>query len=143
MRISLASDHGGFLLKQAIIRHLEGQGISCLDYGTTNSTDSVDYPDFVKPACDALVKKSVDYAIVVCTTGIGVSIVANKQKGVRCALVTNSKQAELTRLHNDANCLALGAINQTQEEAINFVDIFLKTKFSGEERHQRRIDKIE
>jgi len=142
MKISIGSDHGGYLLKEELKKYLESLNISVLDCGTDNKDISVDYPDFAKLACQKLQQKEVDFAIVVCTTGIGVSIVANKMKGVRAALVTNLEQAKLTRLHNDSNCLALGAINQDLETAKEITKIFLETKFSGEERHQRRVNKI-
>ena len=142
MKISIGSDHGGFELKELIKAHLLKDGNEVLDFGTTNKETSVDYPDYAYKAALALSQGKVDFGIVVCTTGIGVSIVANKIKGVRCALVTNLEQAKLTRLHNNSNVLALGQKNQDNELALKIVDTFLNTDFSGEERHQRRINKI-
>jgi len=142
MKISIGSDHGGYALKEAIKKHLSLKDITVFDCGTNDGKTSVDYPDFALPAAQMVVSGEVDFGIVVCTTGIGVSVVANKVKGVRAALVTNLEQAKLTRMHNDANVLALGAINQAEEVALEIVDLFLATPFSGEERHARRVNKI-
>ena len=141
-RISIGSDHGGYLLKEELKKYLSGLGYEVVDCGTDSKDISVDYPDYAKKACQQLQQEKVDYAIVVCTTGIGVSIVANKMKGIRAALVTNLEQAKLTRMHNDANCLALGAINQSLELAKEIAKTFIETPFSFEERHQRRVNKI-
>lgn len=140
MRISIASDHGGFNLKEIIKKHLEDK-YDIIDYGCFN-LDSCDYPDFAYKAALAVSQKEADFGIVVCTTGIGVSITANKVKNIRCALLTDIESAKLTRLHNDSNMLALGAKNVSEELALKIVDMFLSTPFSGEERHQRRIDKM-
>lgn len=140
MKISIASDHGGYELKEYIKNNLKGYDF--FDCGCFNK-ESVDYPDFCKKACEMLVDKEVERAFVICSTGIGMSIQANKYKGIRCALVTNIKQAKLTREHNDSNALALGALNQSNEEALEFAKVFLETEFSNDERHIRRINKIE
>lgn len=140
--ISLGSDHGGYELKQEVIKFLEKKGLEYKDYGCYN-TESCDYPDFARAAAEAVVDGSCDRGIVICTTGIGVSIVANKVHGVRCALCTSLNQAKMTRLHNDANMLALGASTVTAEQALEIVDMFLSTEFSGEERHVRRVGLIE
>lgn len=140
--IALGSDHGGFTLKEAIIRHLEERGLAYRDYGCFD-TESVDYPVYGKAAANAVADGSCARGIVICTTGIGISISANKVAGIRCALCTSVKQAEMTRLHNDANMLALGATTVSEELAMQIVDMFLDTKFSGEERHRRRIGLIE
>ena len=108
MKISIACDHGGYELKENLKKWLSENNYEVIDFGT-NSLDSCDYPDFGRPACEAVSKKEVDRGIVICTTGIGMSIVANKVKGIRCALVSNTEGASLTRRHNDTNVLALGA----------------------------------
>ena len=107
MKIGLGSDHGGFELKEYIKEHLESQGITYVDYGT-NSLDSVDYPDYGRKVSEAVVAKEVDKAIVVCGTGIGISIACNKVKGIRCALCSDTYSARMSREHNNANVLALG-----------------------------------
>lgn len=140
--ISLGSDHGGYELKAAIIRHLEERGIECKDYGCYG-LDSCDYPVYGRAAAEAVADGTCEKGIVVCTTGIGISITANKVKGVRCALCTNTELAKMTRLHNNSNMLALGASVVSEELAMEIVDTFLDTEFSNEERHIRRIDLIE
>ena len=140
MKISIACDHGGYELKKIVKEWLENNGHEVIDFGT-NSLDSCDYPDFGRPAAEAVRDKLVDRGIVICTTGIGMSIVANKVKGVRCALVSNTEGASLTRKHNDTNCLALGAKFTAPSLAIEIVKIWLSTEFEGG-RHQRRVDKI-
>lgn len=139
--IALASDHGGYALKERIKKLLDEEGLAYKDFGT-NSTASCDYPDFAAPAAKAVAAGECDRGIVVCTTGIGVSITCNKVKGIRCALCTGVTQARLTRLHNDANMLALGAGVTGENAALDIVETFLHTDFSKAERHQRRIDKI-
>jgi ribose 5-phosphate isomerase B len=140
--ISLGSDHGGYELKAAIIKHLEERGIECKDYGCYG-LDSCDYPVFGRAAAEAVADGTCEKGIVVCTTGIGISITANKVKGVRCALCTNTELAKMTRLHNNSNMLALGASVVSEELAMEIVDTFLDSEFSNEERHIRRIDLIE
>lgn len=142
MKVSLASDHGGFDLKERVKAHLTEKGYEVTDFGC-NSKDSCDYPNFARPAAEAVAAGTVDKGIVICTTGIGVSIVANKVKGVRCALCHNEFTAEMTRLHNDSNVLAMGAACLEEDLALKMVDIFLETEFSGEEKHSRRIYLIE
>ena len=134
--IALGSDHGGYELKTAIIAHLKERGLEYKDFGCYD-TQSCDYPVFGRAAAEAVADGSCDKGIVVCTTGIGISIAANKVKGIRCALCTDTNLAKMTRLHNNANMLALGASAVTKEMAISIVDTFLDTEFSGEERHQR------
>jgi ribose 5-phosphate isomerase B len=140
MKISIASDHGGYALKQSLIQYLIGKGHDVTNCGT-NSTDSCDYSDFVFPACQLLQEGAVERAIVICTTGIGASITANKCRGIRCALCHSVDAATLTRAHNDANCLALGAKYTDDVAAKSIVDAFIATPFEGG-RHQRRVDKI-
>ena len=140
--IAIASDHGGVDLKEAVKNHLKKEGYEVKDFGT-NSKDSCDYPDFARPAAEAVADGTCEKGIVICTTGIGVSITANKVPGIRCALCSDSLTAKMTRLHNDANVLAMGAGITGELLALEIVDTFLKTEFSGEERHARRIRKIE
>ena len=140
MKVALACDHGGLNLKKKIIAHLELNGYEVEDFGT-KTTDSCDYPDFALPAAEAVAKGDCEMGIVVCSTGIGVSIVANKVPGVRCAHCHDSYCAEFTRLHNNANMLALGEKVVGEGYALKIVDTFLKTQFEGG-RHERRVDKI-
>ena len=142
MKISIASDHGGFVLKEAVKKHLIEEGYEVKDFGT-DSLASCDYPDFGKPAAQAVADGEVDFGILICTTGIGMSMLANKIKGIRAALCSDSVSARLTREHNDANVLVMGAGIVGEILAINMVDTFLTTEFSKLEKHQRRIDKIE
>lgn len=140
--ISIGSDHGGYDLKMEIIAHLEKRGMECKDFGCYDK-NSCDYPEFGRAAAEAVASGECEKGIVVCTTGIGISIAANKVKGIRCALCTSTELAKMTRLHNNSNVLALGASAVSEELAMEIVDMFLDTEFSNEERHQRRIDKIE
>ncbi len=141
MNIALASDHGGFDLKMQVIEHLKERGIAYKDFGTHDKS-SCDYPDFGRAAAEAVAVGEFDYGIVICTTGIGISIVANKVKGIRCALCTDTVQARLTREHNDANVLAMGGGITGVNLALEMVDTFLDTPFSELEKHARRIAKI-
>ena len=140
--IAIGSDHGGYALKQRIIQYLEERGLSYLDCGC-NGQERCDYPVFGPAAAKAVAEGRCDKGIVVCTTGIGISISANKIPGIRCALCGDVLSAKLTRLHNDANMLALGAGIVGENLALEIVETFLETEFSGEERHQRRIGLIE
>lgn len=140
--IAIGSDHGGFDLKEKVIAHLKEQGIECKDYGCPDKS-SCDYPIFGRAVAEAVAKGECEKGIVICTTGIGISITANKVKGIRCALCADTVSAKLTRLHNDANVLAMGAGIVGENLALSIVDTFLGTEFSGEERHQRRVDLIE
>lgn len=140
--VAIGSDHGGFDLKEKIIAHLEKQGIDINDMGCYDK-NSCDYPVYGRTVAEAVARKDADRGIVICTTGIGISITANKVKGVRAALCTDSFMAKMSRLHNDANVLALGAGIVGEALALEIVDTFLNTDFSGEERHSRRIDQIE
>ncbi len=140
MKIALASDHGGFALKEAVKKHLEERGFETLDLGT-NSEESVDYPSFGKACGEAVVSGEAERGVVCCGTGIGISMAANKVPGVRCALVTNSFMAEMTKKHNDANILALGGRVLEVPVALQLVDVWLDTEFEGG-RHQRRIDML-
>ena len=140
MMIALACDHGALDLKQAIKAHLEARGLEYKDFGTYTK-DSCDYPDFGAAAARAVASGECEKGIVCCTTANGISIAANKIKGVRCALLHDHMSARLTRQHNDANVMALGAAVTPPMMALELVDIFLDTAFEGG-RHQRRIDKI-
>ena len=141
MKIAIGCDHGALALKNALIDHLEAKGFQVQDFGT-NSLDSCDYPDFAAPAAKAVASGECDKGIVLCTTGIGVSITANKIKGIRCALLSDVMSARMTREHNDTNMMAIGAGVVGQMLALQIVDTWLGTDFSGDERHQRRIDKM-
>lgn len=140
MKIALACDHGGLNLKNEIIKYLKDNGYEYEDFGT-NTTDSCDYPDFALPAAEAVASGECDKGIFVCSTGIGVSIVANKVPGVRCAHCHDVYCAEFTRRHNDANALAMGEKVVGVGYALKIVETFLTTAFEGG-RHQRRVDKI-
>ena len=140
--IGLGCDHGGYELKQEIIKYLEEKGIPYKDFGC-DSTKSVDYPIYARKVGRAIQNGECDKGILICGTGIGISIAANKVKGIRAALCTDCFSAEATRLHNDANILALGGRVVGPGLAVKIVDTFLNTEFSHEERHQRRIDLIE
>ena len=137
MKIALGSDHGGYALKCDIIRLLEKLGYEYKDFGCY-STESCDYPDFGEAAARAVASGAYDRGIVICTTGIGISIAANKVKGIRCALCTDPLMAEMTRRHNDANMLALGAGIVGPNLAERIVETFLTTDFEGG-RHARRV----
>ena len=139
--IAIGSDHGGYELKEQEKKHLEERGLQVKDFGCFDKS-SVDYPEFGAAAARAVADGSCEKGIVVCTTGIGISIAANKVKGIRCALCSDTLSAKMTRLHNDANMLALGGGMIGTNLAIDIVDMFLDTPFSGEEKHARRIRKI-
>ncbi len=140
MKIAIASDHGGLDLKNEIIARMTSKTIEFVDFGT-NTYDSCDYPDYAYKASLSVADNTCDYGIVICTTGIGVSIVANKVKGIRCALVTNIMQASLTKEHNNSNVLALGAKLTSTEDSINIINKWLDAKFEGG-RHLNRVNKI-
>lgn len=140
--IALGSDHGGYDLKIKIKNYLEEKGYECKDYGCYDKS-SCDYPEFGKAAAQAVASGECEKGIVVCTTGIGISIAANKIKGIRCALCTDAYLAKMTRLHNDANVLALGGGYLGDNLAYEIVDTFLNTEFSQGENHIRRIGKID
>lgn len=140
LTVALASDHGGFALKSALAEHLAGRDIAYEDFGCW-STDSCDYPIFAQKAAQAVAEGKCRLGVVVCTTGIGVSIAANKVPGVRCALCHEPWSAQMTRRHNDANMLALGAGVTGTNLAKEILDAFLAAEFEGG-RHQRRVDLI-
>ena len=137
MKIAIAFDHGGYLLKQDLLIWMEENDIEYEDFGCF-STESVDYPVFAEKAARAVADGTCDRGVVICTTGIGVSIAANKVPGIRCALCTDSLQAEMTRRHNDANMMALGAGVTGPNLAKRMLELFLNTEFEGG-RHARRV----
>jgi len=140
MKIGLGADHGGYKLKQLIKEHLEKNGYEVVDYGT-NSSDSVDYPDYGKKVAQAVIDSEVEKGIVCCGTGIGISLAANKVKGIRCANVSDTFSAKMSRAHNNCQMIALGERVLGAGLALEIVDAFLNTEFEGD-RHQRRVDKI-
>lgn len=140
--IAIGCDHGGYELKNELIAHLEKRGFEIKDYGTYSET-SCDYPDYAKQVAGAVASGEADKGILICGTGIGMSITANKVPGVRAALCGDCFSAEATRSHNDANVLCMGARVTGPGLALKIADIFLDTPFSEDERHIRRISKIE
>lgn len=141
MTIALGCDHGAFELKKIVIKHLEQNDNNIVDCGTY-SEESCDYSDFAEKVCDLVSKGEADLGILICGTGIGMSIAANKVRGIRCALLSDVFSAKATRLHNDTNVMAMGARVVGPGLALEIVDAFLATPFSGEERHARRIEKV-
>ena len=141
MKIAVACDHGALELKNKVAAHLADKGYEVMDFGT-HTTDSCDYPDYAGAAAKAVAAGECEKGIVLCTTGIGVSITANKVRGIRCALLSDLMSARLTREHNDTNMMALGAGVVGQMLALEIVDTWLDTPFSEGERHARRIEKM-
>ena len=141
MKIAVASDHGGYKLKEAVKAYLQSRDIEVIDLGT-DSEESVDYPKFGKACANAVASGEADKGIVCCGTGIGISIAANKVKGIRCGLCTNVEMAELTRKHNNANMLAMGGRIIDEDTGLAITKAFVDTEFEGG-RHQRRIDMLE
>lgn len=141
MKIAIGCDHGALALKNTLVTHLENKGCEVKDFGTY-TLDSCDYPEFAAAAANAVASGECERGIVLCTTGIGVSIAANKVKGIRCALLSDVMSARLTREHNDTNMMAMGAGVVGEMLAKEIVDTWLNTEFSQGERHQRRIDKL-
>ena len=141
MKIAIACDHGALALKNIMVAHLQKKGYEVEDFGTY-TLDSCDYPDFAAPAAKAVASGECEKGIVLCTTGIGVSITCNKVNGIRCALLSDVMSARMTREHNDTNMMALGAGVVGEMLALEIADTWLGTEFSHNERHQRRIDKV-
>ena len=141
MKIAVGCDHGALALKNKLVSHLENKGYEVKDFGTY-TLDSCDYPEFAGAAAKAVASGECEKGIVLCTTGIGVSIAANKVKGIRCALLSDLMTAKLTREHNDTNMMALGAGVVGEMLALQIADMWLGTEFSGDARHQRRINKL-
>ena len=143
MKVAVGSDHAGFALKERIKRELQSLGHEVTDVGTSSGTDSVDYPDFAIPVAERVAAGEAERGVVVCATGIGTSIAANKVNGARAALVTSDETARLTRQDNDSNVLALGGrTSANPEDAVRWLRIWLETPFAGG-RHERRVKKIE
>ncbi len=140
MRVALGCDHGGFQLKEAVKQYLTEKGVLCEDFGT-HSTESVDYAPIAAKAARCVAQGKADFGILVCSTGIGISMAANKVKGIRAAVCTDAHCAEMTRRHNNANVLCMGGHVVDKQTALQLVDIFLGTGFDGG-RHQHRIDQI-
>lgn len=140
MKVCFGCDHGGFLLKEEVKNYFSSTEIEIVDFGCLDC-NRVDYPEYGIKVAESVAKGECDYGVLICTTGIGMSIVANKIKGVRAALVTNLEAASLTREHNDSNVICLGAKYTTVEEAINYIETFIKTSFSGG-RHTNRVNMI-
>lgn len=138
--IALAADHGGYALKEEIKKHLDEIGVAYKDFGT-HSEASVDYPDVALPACDAVVSGECDKALLFCGTGVGISMSANKVKGIRACCCSDTFSAEFTRRHNDANALCMGGRVVGPGLAIQLVDLFLNTEYEGG-RHARRVEKL-
>ena len=141
MKIAIGCDHGALALKNKLVSHLEAKGYEVKDFGTY-TLDSCDYPEFAGAAAKAVASGECEKGIVLCTTGIGISIAANKVKGIRCALLSDLMTAKLTREHNDTNMMALGAGVVGEMLALQIADMWLGTEFSGDARHQRRINKL-
>lgn len=141
MKIAMANDHAAVEMKKEIQRMLEEEGYEVLNFGT-DTTESVDYPDYAKKAADAVAGGEADYGIVICGTGIGIGMAANKVKGIRCGLCHDVTTARLTREHNDANMLSMGARTTGMETAKDIVHTFLNTPFSEGANHIRRIQKL-
>ena len=141
MKIAVGCDHGALDLKNVLVEHLKNKGHEVSDFGTYTAA-SCDYPEFAAAAARAVASGECEKGIVLCTTGIGVSIVANKVKGIRCALLSDLMSARLTREHNDTNMMAMGAGVVGQMLALQIADTWLEPEFSCDERHQRRIDKL-
>ncbi len=140
MKIAIGNDHAGTEYKETIVAFLESKGIEVINYGT-NSEDSVDYPDFVHPVASDVEGSKVDSGIIICGSGNGASMTANKHQGVRCALCWTGEITKLARQHNNANILSIPARFVSQTQAVDMVEIFLNTKFEGG-RHQNRVEKI-
>ena len=141
MKIAIGSDHAGFELKRELIKELEANSITVIDEGTY-TLDSCDYPDFASKVVKELRNSDIQFGVLICYTGVGISIAANKHKGIRAALVTDTETAHLAREHNNANIVCMGARTMTKELALKIVMEFIHTPFSNGERHQRRINKI-
>ena len=140
--IAIGSDHGGFDYKKAIMQHFDELGLEYKDFGTYTS-DSCDYPDYARPVAEAVASGQAEKGILICGTGIGMSLTANKIRGIRAAVCGDAFSVKATREHNDSNILCMGGRVISQEQAVEFTDIFLNTPCSNDERHIRRISKIE
>jgi ribose 5-phosphate isomerase B len=139
MKIAIASDHGGFELKESLKKHY--QNLNFIDLGT-NSTESVDYPDIAKSLTKEIISGEADIGILICGTGVGISIAANRHKGIRAALVYSQEVARLVKQHNNANVLVFGGRTMPVDDVIKYIDTFLQTEYEGG-RHQKRLDKLD
>ncbi len=140
-KIAIGSDHGGFELKEKLINHYKNQGVNFVDLGT-HSSDSCDYPDIADKMAESVLKGEADLGILICGTGIGISIAANRHKGIRAAILYDDFTAEMARQHNNANIMVFGGRTMEFEDVARRVGIFLQTKYEGG-RHQRRLDKLD
>ncbi|VWL85574.1 ribose 5-phosphate isomerase B [Oceanivirga miroungae] len=141
MRVAIGNDHSGVEYKNELVKYMKELGVEVVNFGT-DTLDSVDYPDYAKMVCNAILNKEVDYGVLICGTGIGISITANKIPGIRAALCYNEYMGSITRAHNDSNVIAFGARVLGIEVAKSTLKAFLETEFEGG-RHQRRVDKME
>lgn len=141
MKVAFAADHGGYKLKDALAAHLREKGIDVVDFGT-NTSDSCDYPDYADPLCRAVASGECEFGVLVCSTGLGMSMAANKHRGIRAACCSETVSVGLTRSHNNANVLCLGAFIVGKHTACEMVDLFISTPFSEGERHVRRVNKV-
>lgn len=141
--IAIAADHGGFEYKKTIMQHLSDRGLEYKDYGAFTLDSGDDYPDYARPVAEAIASGEADKGILICGTGIGMSMTANKVPGIRAAVCCDAFSANATREHNDANILCMGARVISEAKALELTDIFLDTPFSNDERHKRRVIKIE
>jgi ribose 5-phosphate isomerase B len=141
MKFAIGADHAGFEYKREIIKHLQAKNYEVVDFGTA-SEEASDYPDFALLVANAVALKKVDFGVLICGTGIGMSIAANKVKGVRAAVVSSKFTAESSKTHNHANVITFGSRVNTIEEVLSFLDIYINTSWSSEERHVNRVEKI-
>ncbi len=141
MVLAIGSDHAGFELKRELIKSFETRSITLVDEGTY-SNESCDYPDYAAKVCKEVLNNHAEFGVLICYTGVGISIAANKFKGIRAALINDKETAKLAREHNNANVICFGAKNITKEEAIECINVFISTEFSNGERHVRRLNKI-
>ncbi len=141
MKIAIASDHGGFEMKQALIKHFADKGVGLTDLGT-HDTCSVDYPDYADKMADYILSKQADLGILICGTGVGISIAANRHKGIRAALLYNDFVAQKAKEHNNANIIVFGGRTMNIDDVIRYCDIFLNATYEGG-RHQQRLNKLD
>ena len=141
MKIAIASDHGGFEAKDALIKHFADKNINLINLGT-DSTDSVDYPDYADKMAEYILNEKADLGILICGTGVGISIAANRHKGIRAALLYNEFVAKMAKQHNNANVIVFGGRTMSIEDIIKYCDVFLSTSFEGG-RHQNRLNKLD
>lgn len=141
MKIAIASDHGGFELKNKLVDYFKQEGVNIDDLGTY-SADSVDYPDYADKMAEYILSKKAELGVLICGTGVGISIAANRHKGIRAALLYNQFVAEMAKKHNNANVIVFGGRTMSFDEVVSYIKIFLNTSFEGG-RHQKRLDKLD